>query len=59
MRFTSGYIINKIGDRLVLVIDNRDLTPQLETLVFSSANEMVVYFATDQRKPIVLDAVES
>ncbi|EII3125354.1 hypothetical protein [Vibrio parahaemolyticus] len=53
------YIINKVGDAFVLVIDDRDLTPELITLEFDSGDAMVAYFEKGQRKPMVLDSVEN
>ncbi len=53
------YIINKFGDAFVLVIDDRDLTPELITLEFDSGDAMVAYFEKGQRKPMVLDSVEN
>ncbi|MFI3276541.1 hypothetical protein [Vibrio sp.] len=53
------YIINKVGDTFVLVIDDRDLTPELITLGFDSGDAMVAYFEKGQRKPMVLDSVEN
>lgn len=52
------YIITKDGEGYVLVIDDRDLTPELITLEFDSGDEMVDYFEKGQRKPMVLDSVE-
>ncbi|CCO46715.1 conserved hypothetical protein [Vibrio nigripulchritudo SOn1] len=52
------YIINKAGNGYVLVIDDRDLTPELVTLEFESADNMVQYFASGSRKPMVLDSVD-
>ncbi|HDY8182570.1 TPA: hypothetical protein RQL23_003956 [Vibrio vulnificus] len=53
------YIINKVGTDYVLVIDDRDLTPELTTLEFDSIEAMVAYFERGERKPMVLDSVES
>ncbi|EOW9480295.1 hypothetical protein ACOCG1_003366 [Vibrio cholerae] len=53
------YIINKVGTDYVLVIDDRDLTPELTTLEFDSIEVMVAYFERGERKPMVLDSVES
>lgn len=53
------YIINKAGDGYVLVIDDRDLTPELITLEFESGDAMVAYFEDGKRKPMVLDSVEN
>lgn len=53
------YIISKVGDAFVLVIDDRDLTPELITLEFDSGEAMVAYFEEGQRKPMVLDSVEN
>ncbi|EKF9218963.1 TPA: hypothetical protein ACMDRZ_003038 [Vibrio cholerae] len=53
------YIINKVGTDYVLVIDDRDLTPELTTLEFDSIEAMVTYFERGERKPMVLDSVES
>ncbi|HHC6562965.1 TPA: hypothetical protein ACN36J_004174 [Vibrio parahaemolyticus] len=53
------YIINKAGEGYVLVIDDRDLTPELITLEFESGDAMVSYFEDGKRKPMVLDSVEN
>ncbi|HIF5940433.1 TPA: hypothetical protein ACX3FZ_004438 [Vibrio parahaemolyticus] len=53
------YIINKAGEGYVLVIDDRDLTPELITLEFESGDAMVAYFEGGNRKPMVLDSVEN
>ncbi|KOH04507.1 hypothetical protein ACZ98_23270 (plasmid) [Vibrio parahaemolyticus] len=53
------YIINKAGEGYVLVIDDRDLTPELITLEFETGDAMVAYFEKGQRKPMVLDSVEN
>lgn len=53
------YIINKAGNGYVLVIDDRDLTPELVTLEFESGDAIVAYFEKGQRKPMVLDSVEN
>ncbi|EJG0621785.1 hypothetical protein [Vibrio parahaemolyticus] len=53
------YIINKAGEGYVLVIDDRDLTPELITLEFESGDAMVAYFEDGKRKPMVLDSVEN
>ncbi|HGZ6705692.1 hypothetical protein V3P89_21050 [Vibrio parahaemolyticus] len=53
------YIINKAGEGYVLVIDDRDLTPELITLEFESGDAMVAYFEGGKRKPMVLDSVEN
>ncbi|HAS6077977.1 hypothetical protein [Vibrio parahaemolyticus] len=53
------YIINKAGNGYVLVIDDRDLTPELVTLEFESGDAIIAYFEKGQRKPMVLDSVEN
>ena len=53
------YTINRAGDGYVLVIDDRDLTPELITLEFESGDAMVAYFEDGKRKPMVLDSVEN
>ncbi|MDW2094033.1 hypothetical protein R8O05_21105 [Vibrio sp. 1865] len=53
------YIINKAGNGYVLVIDDRDLTPELVTLEFESSDAIIAYFEKGQRKPMVLDSVEN
>lgn len=53
------YIINKAGEGYVLVIDDRDLTPELITLEFETGDAMVAYFEGGKRKPMVLDSVEN
>lgn len=53
------YIINKAGNGYVLVIDDRDLTPELVTLEFESGDAIIAYFEKSQRKPMVLDSVEN
>ncbi|UTZ35031.1 hypothetical protein HB762_28070 (plasmid) [Vibrio campbellii] len=53
------YIINKVGNGYVLVIDDRDLTPELVTLEFESGDAIIAYFEKGQRKPMVLDSVEN
>ena len=53
------YIINKAGEGYVLVVDDRDLTPELITLEFESGDAMVAYFEDGKRKPMVLDSVEN
>ncbi|WP_347361797.1 hypothetical protein [Vibrio vulnificus] len=53
------YIINKAGEGYVLVIDDRDLTPELVTLEFDSSDAMVEYFEKGQRQPMILDSVEN
>lgn len=53
------YIINKAGEGYVLVIDDRDLTPELLTLEFESGDAMVAYFENGKRQPMIFDSVEN
>ncbi|MFW1108336.1 hypothetical protein ACEWA7_20055 [Vibrio parahaemolyticus] len=53
------YIIKKAGEGYTLVIDDRDLTPELVTLQFNSGDEMIAYFEAGKRKPMILDSVEN